>query len=182
MYRAMEGSNAPITTTTPLAAGDAGIRQTVAVMQRLADQGARDPIVRGAVVSAIHHRNLRSHDFVGQARAWFDYVKGAVAFVNDPVNSELVQSPRVTLAVGAGDCDDRATLLAAGLKSIGIPSVFKVVALDRRRPGAFSHVYVEAMIDGRTIAMDPTYPQNRLGDEPRRATRVWRLPAWLTAA
>lgn len=181
-YRTMDGSavaQATIT-TTPLPMGDAGTRKTLGAMRRLVDDGSRDLVVREAVVRAIQTTGVESHDYLGQARAWFNAVRDGVTFVNDPVGTEWVQSPRVTLNLKAGDCDDRAVLLAAGLASIGIPSQFKVVALDRSRPGIMSHVYVEARIGRQLVPMDPTYPWNTLGFEPPRATRVVRVPAWHT--
>jgi transglutaminase-like putative cysteine protease len=150
-------------------------------MRRLVDEGSRDMVVREAVVRSIQAANVGSHDIRGQADAWFNAVKNGITFVNDPVRSEWLQSPRVTLNLRAGDCDDRSTLLAAGLAAIGIPSQFKVVALNRRYPGTFSHVYIEALINGRLVPMDATYPNNTLGTEPPRASRMVRYPAWRTA-
>jgi transglutaminase-like putative cysteine protease len=178
MYRTMDGlglAQATVTTTT-LSPGDQGTQKTVAEMRRLADEGSRDMVVREAVVRAIQFAHAQSHDRFAQANAWFNAVKDGITFVNDPVRTEWLQSPRVTLNLRAGDCDDRATLLAAGLAAIGIPSQFKVVALNRQAPGQFSHVYVEAMIDGQLVPMDPTYPNNTLWFEPPNPSRVMRWP------
>jgi transglutaminase-like putative cysteine protease len=183
MYRTMDGLGlAQVTVrTTPLQTGEQGTRKTLAEMARLTDEGSRDMVVREAVVRAIQAQRIASHDRLGQATAWFNAVKNGVTFVNDPVRTEWLQSPRVTLRLRAGDCDDRATLLAAGLASIGIPSQFKVVGLNRQTPGDFSHVYVEALIDGQLVPMDPTYPGNTLGFEPPRPSRTMRWPLWRTA-
>lgn len=161
----------------PLPAGDAGTRRTVAEMRRLITEGARDPIVRQAVISVLRSSRVGDHNVDAQALAWFAYVR-AILFVNDPDGTEWLQSARVTLQHGGGDCDDRAILMAAGLKSIGIPVRLVVVALDPNRGGTFSHVYVEAMLPARGwIAADPTYQSNTLGMEPPSASRVWRIPA-----
>lgn len=183
MYRTTDGLglvDARIT-SQPLPTGDRGTRKTLAEMRRLVTDGSRDMVVREAVVGAIRIADAPSHDALGQARAWFAYVRDRIWFVNDPVDTEWVQSPRVTLNLKAGDCDDRAVLLAAGLASIGIPSQFKVVAANPRFPDTFSHVYVEAQIAGQPVPMDPTYPFNTLGTEPPRVTRMMRWPAWRTA-
>jgi transglutaminase-like putative cysteine protease len=174
MYRAMEG--VPVQ-SRPLPSGDQGTRLTVAVMQRLADEGSRDPMVRQAVIGVIRAAGVGDHNVLGQVQAWFLWVRDHIAFVNDPVNTELLQTPRVTLTNGGGDCDDRAILLAAGLKAFGVPAQFKVVAVNPQRPSVFSHVYVQAFVHGRWVALDPTYRQNTLGDEPPRRFRTWMVPA-----
>lgn len=176
----MDGFAGYTITTTPLEGGDAGVRRTVANMQRLVDEGSRNPEVREAVIRAIHQSTLAPHDFVSQVEAWFRFVRDRVRFVHDPTSSEWLQTPHYTLRVMAGDCDDRAMLLAAGLRSIGVPAEFKVVAANPLRPRSFSHVYVVANMGGRKVALDPTYPNNRLGSEPRRISRTWMVPAWLT--
>jgi len=175
MYRAMEGFS---TQTVPLPAGDRGTRKTVAAMRTLADRGSRDLAVRAAVIRALGASGAAPHNIPAQVRAWFEYVKNGIFFLHDPVATEWLQSPRYTLASGAGDCDDRATLLAAGLKSFGVPASFKAVAVDPRRPRSFSHVYVVANVMGRAIALDPTYDDNAMGDEPQtRMFRTWMVPA-----
>jgi transglutaminase-like putative cysteine protease len=183
MYRTMDGLGLAHATvrTGPLQLGEQGTRKTLAEMSRLVDEGSRDMVVREAVVRAIQSHGVKSHDRFGQATAWFNAVKNGVTFVNDPVRTEWLQSPRVTLNLRAGDCDDRAVLLAAGLAAIGITSQFKVVGLNRRFPDDFSHVYVEAVINGRLVPMDPTYLFNTLGSEPPRPSRTMRWPLWRTA-
>jgi transglutaminase-like putative cysteine protease len=94
-------------------------------------------------------------------------VRDSIYFLNDPAGTEWLQSPRATLDAGAGDCDDRATLLASMLQSFGVRSRFKVIAVDRRRPGSFSHVYLVADVSGRQVPLDPTYPDNEMGFEHR---------------
>lgn len=171
MYRATEGTTV---TSGPLPSGDAGVRKTLAAMIRLADQGSRDLDVRNAVIRAVSM--VPPHNIPRQVRAWFEFVRDRIYFLHDPHGTEWLQSPRVTLQAGAGDCDDRAVLLAAGLRAFGVPAMFKVVAVDRRRPGSMSHVYVVANLGGRQIALDPTYGQNNLGDEPPRPSRTWMVP------
>lgn len=169
----MEGFSAQSTT---LPSGDAGVRKTVDNMRRLASEGSRNLDVRAHVLRAIQSAGVSPHNVPGQVRAWFEHVRDAVYFLNDPAGTEWLQSPAYTLQYGAGDCDDRATLLAAGLMAIGVPASFKVVAADPRRPRTFSHVYVVANVQGHPWALDPTYPDNTLGTEPR-SYRTWMVPA-----
>jgi transglutaminase-like putative cysteine protease len=167
--------------TVALPSGDAGVAKTLVNMQRLADSGSRDPAVRAAVVNALRTSAAAAHNLYAQTVAWFTFVRDWVYFVNDPTGTEYLQSPAVTLQIMSGDCDDRATLLAAGLRSIGVPAQFKAVAADPTRPGTFSHVYVVARVPGPRgmvdVPLDPTYPDNSPGTEPPYMARQWRVPA-----
>lgn len=59
--------------------------------------------------------------------------------------------------IGAGDCDDKAILLAALLASIGHDGV-RFIALSQE-PGQFSHVWVQDWIQGRGwVDLEPTEP------------------------
>ena len=74
-------------------------------------------------------------DRVCNAKAIFKFVKDNMDYVNDPLAYEYIKSPKETLAVRGGDCDDGATLLANLLQSVGIRTRFVFV------PG---HVFVQA--------------------------------------
>lgn len=167
--------------TTVLRGGDPGVRDTLDNMRRLADYGSRDPQVRGAVLGAIRDSGVIPHDIPGQVNAWYRFVRDRITFVNDPVGAEYLQAPSETLRIAGGDCDDRAILLAAGLRGIGVPAAFKVTASDRSRPRTMSHVYVVANLLGRPLALDPTYPMNRPGSEPPFIGRAWLTPAFPAA-
>jgi transglutaminase-like putative cysteine protease len=119
------------------------------------------------------------HNHLSQLGAIHNFVRDRIMFVNDILGVETLQGPRKTLEAQAGDCDDRATLMVAMARAVGIPADlrFKVIGADRSRPGRFSHVYVTARVRGRTVAMDPTYRSNRLGTEYARPTRVAEVPA-----
>jgi transglutaminase-like putative cysteine protease len=175
MYR--PATDGPNVFHTPLLSGDTGTRQTVDAMRRLVEQGARDPYVRAAVIRHLRSSAVGDHNVDAQVRAWFSYVRDRILFVNDPTGGEWLQAARVTLDVGGGDCDDRAILLAAGLKSIGVPVQFKIVAVDPNRSATFSHVYVVANVRGRWVPLDATYQDNTVGTEPRHPYRTWMVPA-----
>lgn len=174
MYRAMDGFSV---VSGPLPDGDTGTRKTLDNMRRLAETGSRELAVREATIRAIQASAAAPHDLVAQTRAVFEYVRDSVYFLHDPAGTEWLQSPRYTLTVGAGDCDDRATLLAAMLMSFGVRSQFKVIAADPRRPGTFTHVYLVAYPAGRAVALDPTYAENLMGYEPPRPYRTAMVPA-----
>lgn len=134
--------------------------------------GARDPEVIEAAVNIVRQAGARPHDHLGETQAIFEFVRDRVRFTDDPVGVEKLQGPRYTLHLMAGDCDDRATLVASLLRSIGISSRFRVVASSPQARGAFSHVYVVATVQGRDVPLDPTYGSNQLGGQYAPATRM----------
>ena len=84
---------------------------------------------------------LPQYDRLGEVKALHAFVRDHIRYTNDPKNVELVQTPRATLEMGTGDCDDKSSLLAALLESIGRPARF--VALAFKPSAMFSHVLVE---------------------------------------
>ena len=167
------------TTRIVLPSGDAGTRTTLDIMRAFALEGSRQVEVRDAAIGIVRMAGVRSHDLIGQLRALFEFVRDRILFVRDIYGVETIQGPRKTLEVGAGDCDDRATLLVALARSIGIPAElkFRVIAANPRFPRSFSHVYVVAVLGGRSIALDPTYPRNRMGWEKPNPFRIGEVPA-----
>lgn len=147
-------------------------------MRRLAQDGARQVVVREAAIRIVRDEGAE-HDPLAQLAALFRFVRDRIFFVGDVAGVETLQSPRYTLSVQAGDCDDRATLLVALARAIGIPADFrfKVIAANPRARGAFSHVFVVARLAGRTIALDPTYRDNLAGYEYPRQYRSAEVPA-----
>jgi transglutaminase-like putative cysteine protease len=143
-------------------------------MQAFAADGSKDLEVRAAAISALDRYGARDHDPESQLSALYRFVRDQIRFVQDPVGTQAVQSPRATLEYRAGNCAQRATLLVALARSIGISAGlrFRVIAANPRRPRDFSHVYVVATVRGRQIAMDPTYQTNAIGFEYPRATRT----------
>lgn len=156
-----------------LAGGDLGVAQTLDIMRGLVHRGSRELEVRAAAIEAIRASGVRPHDHEGETRALFRFVRDRIHFVNDVAGVETLQGPRATLSIGAGDCDDKATLLASLLGAVGIPSSFRVVAANRRSPGRFSHVYVVAHLGRRNIPLDPTYSRTPPG---------WQIPGALRRA
>lgn len=153
--------------TIALPDGDRGTGVTLAQMQQLAVDGSKDLEVRAAAIEALDRIGARPHVVGDALRAVFLFVRDGIRFVGDPVGVQGIQSPRLTLELRAGNCAQRATLVAAMLRSIGVPAAlrFRVVAANRNEPGKFSHVYVVANVGGREVPMDPTYGENALGYE-----------------
>jgi transglutaminase-like putative cysteine protease len=112
-------------------------------MRRLAREGSMDPAVRQATERIV--RQVFDHDFLSEYLAIFNWVRRHVRYVRDPILIEQVASPRATLQMRAGDCDDMAVLIAAMIGSVGGRTRFVAGAYKYRngRP-VLEHVWVEA--------------------------------------
>lgn len=149
-----DNSRAPVARLMGLAPGVNGTIQTLRIMRKLARESVKQPdqrirltaleIFRGAGVAS-------RAAWLGQAQALQRYVANNIAYIRDPVDLELVQTPDVTLNLRAGDCDDQSTLLAALLVATGHPSRFVAVGMDG---GPLSHVLVETKIGERWCAAE----------------------------
>jgi Transglutaminase-like enzymes, putative cysteine proteases len=97
------------------------------------------------------------------------FVRDKILYVPDPLDGpELVQTPKRTLEIGTGDCDDKATLLAALLTSIGIPVRFRAVGFDN---GPYSHVLVQARLGRGWHDLETILDNVRAGWGPPNTTR-----------
>lgn len=145
------------------------MKKTLSMMRQLVLQGSKDIEVRDAAIDAVYQFGGRTHDPLSQLRAIYNFVRDRIMFVNDPADVEWLQGPRNTLQVGAGDCDDRAVLLASMLRAIGLNAdlKFRVIAANPANPRTFSHVYVVVRMFGKDIPLDPTYASNPFGIAPR---------------
>lgn len=75
------------------------------------------------------------------ADAIYRYLKAEIAYVLDPYKVENIQTPKATLQLKQGDCDDMSLLSAALLQSIGIGTRFILAAPVGQT--AYSHIYLE---------------------------------------
>ena len=76
-------------------------------------------------------------------------------YIKDINGVETLADPLQVVRQGQGDCDDKATLIATLLESIGHPTRFVAVGFNA---GELSHVYVETKLGSRWIALEPTEP------------------------
>ena len=141
----------------------AGTRDTLAIMRTLVRRYKRDPLIRDTAISLV--AGVEQRDWSGEARALFEYVRDRIRYTRDINGVETIQTPPVTMELEAGDCDDKSTLLAALLESIGHPSRF--VAAGYQEPGRYSHVYVETKIRDKWMPLDATVAQP-FGWRPRQ--------------
>lgn len=122
-------------------------------MRRFVEQYKTAPQIRELALRLTQH--LPQKDFRGEALALFNYVQNHIRYVKDIHDVETVQTPLKTLELSAGDCDDKATLLAALLESIGHETRFHAMGF---RKNNISHVLLETNINGQWVAMDTTEP------------------------
>ena len=139
----------------PIAEGAAGIRQTTRAMAQIVRDYRVDPNVRARAITIVQLSQPKDHP--AEIRALFDFVRNQIRYVGDVVGIETLQTPDKTLLLRAGDCDDKAILLATLLQSIGFPVRFIVTGYHE--PDVFEHVYLAvAMPDGSLLNLDPTEP------------------------
>jgi transglutaminase-like putative cysteine protease len=119
--------------------GPAGISATLKIMVGLARQYKKDVGVREVAGQLV--RNLPQYDKIGEIRALHAFVRDSVRYTGDIRGVETLQTPKATLELGVGDCDDKSLLLATLLQAIGLPARFVAVGLNG---GELSHVMVEA--------------------------------------
>lgn len=131
--------------------GPDGIRETLKAMRVLVLDGKRQPTVRAAALKAI--AGTPEKDFTAEAGALWSWVRQNIRYVRDHTGDEQLHFAELILDQGAGDCDDAALLLAAMMESVGIDTGFVAVAFE---PWEFSHVLIEANLDGEWVAFDPT--------------------------
>lgn len=129
-------------------------------MVTLARKGLRDQRIRNAAVQIttqgfLNGTGLQQKDFEGEAKRLHAFVRDQIRYVRDTDNVELLHDPATLLAIGAGDCDDKAILLASLLGSIGHPTRFIAVAFE---PDRYSHVWLQDYLGGRWVDLEPTEP------------------------
>lgn len=152
-----------------LPAGRAGTIATLKRMKELARAAVRAPdqSIRNRAISIFHDEGIPPRAYMREADALQRFVRDAIRYLRDPVNLELVQAPQRTLEIGAGDCDDKATLLASMLLATGKPARFLALGF---KGGPLSHVLVEMKSGNRWIPMETILPGKPMGWMPPNAT------------
>ena len=149
--------------------GLAGIRSSLVYMRRFVEEYKTDPTIlqlaRGLT------RWLPQKDYAAEIDAVFSFVQNNIRYVRDINGVETIQTPVKTLELGSGDCDDKTTLLAALLESIGFETRFHAMGF---RKNSVSHVLLEARLDGQWVALETTEPVSMGWIPPRIQTSIYR--------
>lgn len=135
-----------------MAPGMRGLKQTLAQMRRLVNDGRVSPPIRSAAASVAFLTPEK--DAIAECSAVFAYVRDTIRYLNDVNDVETLMSPQQTLALRYGDCDDQTVLLCAMLESIGYPTRFVVASYND--PRNFEHVYCQVFANEIWIDCDPT--------------------------
>jgi hypothetical protein len=94
-------------------------RSTLQAIDALADHWCSDPqfvFLARDIVS-----DIRSGDHPSETEAINQWIQRNISYRGDPLGTEWLQDPRVTLQERAGDCDDMSCLAATLLQAIGHP-------------------------------------------------------------
>jgi hypothetical protein len=149
--------------------GDPAIFATVRMMEALVrgPEGVRSPDVRVAAIEAAKGSGRGQSEI----QSVFSWVKKNIEFRGE--YAETLQTPKVTLQLKAGDCDDHAILTSALLASLGYKVRFKTVAAVASDPKQFSHVYAEVLdkFTRQWIPLDTTVARSYVGWAPEKITR-----------
>ncbi len=147
-----------------LSGGKAGVIQTARVMRDMVQVFKRDVELRSFALSLVE--GLPQKDHAGEINTLFEFVRDQIRYVQDINDVETLQTPDKTLEIGQGDCDDKATLLATLLETIGFRTSFKLAGYHGNE---YEHVYVYVEGAGEALHLDATEPEPA-GYEPPGAT------------
>lgn len=144
---------------------------TLKIMRDMARAAIRDPkqTIRQTALDIV--RRLPARQWGSEVAALHSFVRDQIRYVRDPVGVETVATPEKTLELRAGDCDDKATLLAAMLESIGHPARFMAIGLNG---GPFSHVLTQTKIGPQWVSAETIVPVE-LGWHPKGVTSSYIL-------
>lgn len=142
--------------------GREGIRATLKLMSNLVRQYKGNPDIRELALKLTGQ--LQQKNFSGEVKAIHAFVREKIRYVKDIRGIETIQTPLQTLRLRAGDCDDKSTLVAALLESIGHPTRLVAVGFS---PNQLSHVLVQTKLGSKWVWVECTEPV-QLGWMPPR--------------
>lgn len=122
-------------------------------MRSLVRSGKKTLSVRTAALDIV--KGLAQKDYEGELRRIHAWVRDHIRYVHDVNGVETIQTPEQTLHLKQGDCDDKSILVAALLEAIGFSTRFVAIGF---KPRCYSHVLVEARLDGHWIPVETTEP------------------------
>jgi transglutaminase-like putative cysteine protease len=134
-------------------------------MRNLVREFKKNLVIRNLACQLV--KNVAEKNWVEEARAIHEFVKKKIRYVKDINGVETLHTPLKLLDVRQGDCDDKATLAATLLESIGHPTRFVAVGFGGY---GFSHVYLETKIGKNWLALETTEPWP-IGRAVKNATR-----------
>jgi transglutaminase-like putative cysteine protease len=138
-------------TLQSLSNGPAGIRETLKIMSAWVRKYKASRDIREL---ALHlTSDLSQKDYISEVRRLHLFVRNNIRYVKDIRGVETLQTPVQTLRIGAGDCDDKSTLVASLLEALGHPTRFTAVGFAKN---TYSHVLVQTRIGEKWINVECT--------------------------
>jgi transglutaminase-like putative cysteine protease len=143
--------------------GPAGTTVTLETMRQLANAGKTYLPLRNLALDIVSH--VPPKNWPREAAALHAYVRDQVIYRKDVHGVETVQTIPAMMqrTPMVGDCDDKATLLAAMLETLGHQARFVAAG---RHPGRFEHVWVQTPINNQWVDMETTMKGWSLGRAP----------------
>lgn len=133
--------------------GKEGIIATLKIMRQCVRDGKKTLAIRVKAMELL--QGIPPKHWGAEISALFYFVRDDVRFTRDIRGVETIQTPDKTLEFGQGDCDDKSTLLASLLESVGHPTRFVAVGFQ---PGEYEHVYVETRFGEGWLPLETTDP------------------------
>jgi len=144
----------------------------VEIIARNIQDGRTDPAVHTFASKALTERCgnrwcVPARDWQGEVAQVAAAIQDNVRYTLDTHNLDTYRTPRRTLQLAMGDCDDMAALGGAVLQAVGYPVMIKVIQLQGQPD--FHHVYLVVGVPPSEpetwIAFDTTH-ENPVGYEP----------------
>ncbi len=131
--------------------GKQGTLATLKAMRAMVRKYKKDPVIMNLAVNLVS--KLPEKNWMAEAKAIHEFVKNKIRYVRDVRGVETLHTPPKLLQRKQGDCDDKSTLAASLLESIGHPTRFIAVGFT---PYRYSHVYLETKIGKRWVPLETT--------------------------
>jgi len=155
--------------------GREGVLATLKIMRDQVHKYKAAPPIRELALQICAPVNGNDKNYLLFTQKIFNFVQQKIGYIRDIRGVETIQSPLVTLQMGAGDCDDKSTLSACLLESIGLPTRFVAMGFVK---GRLSHVITQVNLGRRGeqwVSLDCT--ENKpLGWTPPRIKDSLVLP------
>src|SRR4030067_764158 len=133
--------------------GAIGTKDTLKLMRRLVRDGKKSIVVRNAALSLMY--DVLQKDYLNEIKRIHNFVQNEIRYIRDINEVETLQTPEKSLEIKQGDCDDKSTLAAAMLESVGHPTRFVAAGYGK---GDFQHVWVETKYGNQWVPLECTEP------------------------
>lgn len=161
--------------------GKTGVKFSLTEVAKFARDGRNDPRLKGWVgrvlIAAGRPKGARR-----QAQAILDAFRKQTMYAPDPVGTEMIAKPHVTLCLDelglcmpASDCDDRCVTIAAALMSIGYD--VRIIGQAFGNESAATHVILSVYDpdERRWLKIDPSHETWAVGNTAVMVKREWTL-------